>query len=182
MMMMMMMVVTLGVGCGDGCDPAASLQDDEVRSYVVEFEKEYGIEVDYEVILVDEQLGEDVNILAICTLSESKPPRVRIERSFWDTNLPIRRRALVYHELGHCSYGLRHNDDLRLVYVRTNDNRIIPEEGPYSLMHSTLFSDRFYQEPEFSYHYVPQLRDEVDTQKNPVTDGEIVCTGHDLDQ
>jgi len=169
------MMMTIGFGCGDGCSGEVAQQDREVLSYVADFEDDYDVIVDYEIVLVDEQLGDDINILAICNLKKGSPPRVRIEREFWETNLPIRRRALVYHELGHCSYGLRHNDALREVYVRTNDNQIVPQEGPYSIMHSTLFSNRFYQEPEFTYHYIPQLRDEIEAQKNPVTDGEFVC-------
>lgn len=183
--MRMLLIGTLALfllSCGDACgEPTPAEQDAEVLSYIIDFERLYGYTVDYEVVLVDEQLTDLPGVLATCNYGGGKPTIVRIEREFWLENNANRRRALVYHELGHCSMKLDHNDREFPVTILNNRGELIVVDGPYSLMHSQLFSDRFYTQPFFSSHYEPQLLEEVEMQReNPVTErGEIVCTGHD---
>jgi hypothetical protein len=181
---MLMLMLCFGVlSCGDACEdpPTPAEQADELLTYIKDFERLYGVTVDYDVLLVDEELGNRPGILGICTWGGGEPPLVRIERTFWVENTDARRRALVFHELGHCSFFLPHNDRLFPVTILTNRGEFEVVDGPYSLMHSEIFSDRYYTQPFFSRHYEPQLWEEIEAQReNPATErGEISCTGHE---
>lgn len=169
------------ISCGDACEeevpPTPAEQDAEVQSYIRDFERRYDVEVDYEVRLVDGTLTDRLEVVGMCNWGWGKPTLVRLERSFWLSNNQDRRRALVFHELGHCTFKLGHNDHMFPVQIRNNQGKMVTVDGPYSLMHSVLFSDRFYTQPMFSLHYEPQLLEEVEEQ-NAVLDGEVICTRH----
>jgi len=177
MFLSFMMLLLIATGCGDGC--GENLVDPEVQEFVTLFEDDYGVTVDYEVRIVDEELTDKPNVLATCKTSTKNGNVVKIERSFWDDNVYRRRKALVYHELGHCSFNLEHNDALIYVAIPTNAGPYVTEEGPESLMHSRLFSDRYWLLSFFKFHYIPQLRAEIENQSeiHVVDEGEYFCGG-----
>lgn len=160
------------LSCGESCEKTPT----EVQAYVQEFEDTYGVDIEFEVLLVDYELGSSKGVLATCRRSEGKPPLVRIERSFWNEADYIRRRALVFHELGHCEFDLEHNPDLMpMVITDPITGDLWATTGPVSLMYPSIRGSEYYGEPRFTDHYVPQLLEEREAQKEEVREGEVFC-------
>lgn len=146
-----------------GCGSSVSVEetyviDDRLLSIVREFESHYDTEVKYDVLIVNEQLTSNTDVVGTCVAKPNELARVRIELPFWNRYIYARRRALVFHELAHCSFGVPHDDREWDMKVWNNQGDQITYRGPYSIMHPTLFADRFYMDPFFSRHYVPQLK------------------------
>lgn len=59
----------------------------------------------------DYDLTDKPRVVGICTSGYGYKDIV-LETRFWEDAGPISREALVWHELGHCVLGLKHNDTL----------------------------------------------------------------------
>ena len=108
MLKLLMVVITL--------DPAFS-------RYYVSFIQDYrkyapaGTTLVEEVTIVFDDDDWIMPWLSPTTLGYCNPflDKVVIKRSEWDIMLPISRRELIYHELGHCMLHYGHTDGLHLM-------------------------------------------------------------------
>lgn len=102
-----------------GCVPEEGWEDADVNATVLQFEKDYGVSVDYPVKVVEKLEGR----LAVCirrpagrvVLIDSELVELfRIFKREYDKNssyydMKYLLTPLVYHELAHCSFNLEHD-------------------------------------------------------------------------
>lgn len=128
-------------GCGK--EAPEVLQLGEFESYVKDFEQEAAV------------LGRNVQVTnlvvaygdlpqsyyrASCKLTPGETPVITVNQESWDSLSEIDRRAVMFHELGHCILNRRHKNDYS-------------EEGvPLSLMNAAVIDSNIYTENEHYYH------------------------------
>lgn len=101
--------------------------DGELAPFVELFQKVYGVNVNYSVMFSDlsnfssfdfadetRSLGKLSSIIGLCTRYSDGRRRVLIDRGYFERNVdnPYAIESLVFHELGHCSFNLGHNNDI----------------------------------------------------------------------
>lgn len=69
------------------------------------------------------------NIAGTCTSWSDGYSEIQIDRTYWNKINDMLRLELLAHEIGHCDYGLMHNDNLK------------PNGCPVSVMYSTNFNE-----------------------------------------
>jgi hypothetical protein len=108
------------IGCG-GVDTAQSspkvfYQTDEFKLYAQKFEAYSAIYSGkpvsiYNLII---RFGTDPNKktrVGWCAIDYKKTPTIYIKKDYWDVADNTRKEALMFHELGHCVLGRRHNSN-----------------------------------------------------------------------
>lgn len=74
--------------------------------WVAEFEVDVGVSA-YKIPIKFNVLQN--NVIGKCVRS-SEGNHIEIDRMYWNTNHKYARKALLYHEIGHCVLGRGHND------------------------------------------------------------------------
>ena len=91
--------------------------------YVSKFEKEFKIKV--RVPIVFESLKPFYS--GVCYIWNDGYKQISINKEHWNSYNIEQREQLIYHELGHCIYELKHND-------------LMLKDCPASIMRSFMFS------------------------------------------
>lgn len=121
----------------------------EAKKYISKFEREFGVKIEYAVLLDDFDTS-----AAVCMSWPFGRREVKINRRYWNTINDAQREELLYHEFGHCSFGLTHNSQ----YMHFDDMGL----APYSIMHPTAFS---IAESEiyviYREHYIDQMKEAI---------------------
>lgn len=128
------MVFVLTVGCGQ--NNSNRYVEPELEQYVQDFESVYGV-ITFRVQFSDDLKG---TTLGNCLLTSSPINNVVSVRRDWFEANRLNYYAvhqLIFHELGHCAFGLEHDD--------RHD-----EHGPLSIM-STYALDAAYYFENFEY-------------------------------
>jgi len=92
-------------------DPRTNITSDATFDpYVEQFEEDYGqyigdIPINF-AKLEDQKIG-------VCYTWDSGHAEVEIDPDFWKVATELEKKALIYHELGHCELGRDHYDDIR---------------------------------------------------------------------
>jgi len=97
------------VGCAPGFEPGVFAIDKRFSTQVSRFEQMYDIDVTVSVQmakLAPPQLG----VCYYAGRNNSTVNLVQIDEEYWDRATDIEKEFLIYHELGHCVFGLKHND------------------------------------------------------------------------
>jgi len=141
--MLRVLTISLAVsaaGCGQGFR-AVGYVEPELRRYVEAFETEYGVLVQYSVVFE----GLPGGLVGQCRRWKDGRRKVVIDREFYESAGHWAMHQLVFHELGHCSLGLGHNEGLN------------GDGYPVSTMYPYAFGGRYYG-AHLSY-YNDSLRD-----------------------
>jgi hypothetical protein len=120
--------------------------DKEVEDMTVEFQKATGVPMDrsIEITLVD--FLEDISpekgeVVGLCITSDIEEPKVQLLREHWINASFYAKRAVLFHELGHCFLDLDH------------DETLLPNGIPRSLMYPSTISELIYEPWEEYYLY-----------------------------
>lgn len=115
------------------------------ESYVNEFSqyaKKYNKVIDTSNLSIEfgetKEEGEDV--VGLCyTYENSKDKEIVLDKEFWDSTNEIKRKELLFHELGHCILDKRHDKTI-----------INPPGRPKSIMYpyviSTYWIENYFEE------------------------------------
>lgn len=114
------------VGCaGVNVDP-------ELKGYIDEFDREIGTNSFVNATFVPYMPNKtESNLLGVCLYSGSvfAPNTIQVDRGDWDFMTDTERKQLMWHELGHCVLGLKH------------DETILEDGYPKSIMFPQLMPD-----------------------------------------
>jgi len=102
----------------------------EILPYILEFERVCNVKIDTHVRFSNMLMGEQM--IAYCFPFINK--LIHIDYEWWKKHSwDLRREQLVFHELGHCVLGRKH--DSRMIERETVGYR------PHSIMHPQIFAD-----------------------------------------
>jgi hypothetical protein len=95
-------------------------QTDEIKAIAERFESEIKHIGNIVIIIVDKiDPSEEAKKKAIlpytvgqCQLRDSEPPTIVLLKEYWDEATASMKENLIYHELGHCSLLLEHDDSV----------------------------------------------------------------------
>lgn len=104
--------------------------DPQLDSYVFDFEQQFGIPVTYKVGFYDKGASSSVGV---CNIEANGHRGVEIDIAWFKTATAAQREQVIFHELGHCTLGLSHNDNLGF-FANTHTS------SPISVMYSTPFN------------------------------------------
>lgn len=65
------------------------------------------------------------NAVGLCSINSLGDRLITVDATYWENSAPIEKKALFYHELGHCVMSLGHVEELKdstLVYELANRN------------------------------------------------------------
>lgn len=131
-------IMLLTVNCAKLKVNSQNFQAPELLPFILEFEKDFGVTVDFPVII-----GEiEPKFAGICYKWSSGARKVTIGRDTYDRHKLnyYAVQQLVYHELGHCALNLEHIDSL--------DNN----GYPLSIMYKSFFGFiQYYKDHNNSY-------------------------------
>ncbi len=118
----------------------------EFAVFVHQFEADYGISIGNFPIMFGDQSG---NVIGVCQMWSDGYRQIQIDPGFWNnTNVSdARRKALIYHELGHCILNRGHDD----AYIPSATYGSIPR----SIMNSYLRYELAY--PDLQPYYINEL-------------------------
>jgi hypothetical protein len=124
------------------CGRAPTLEiDAELLPYVIEFEQ-HGGEVGAPVKVQDLIAGfgnlDNPRSNGVCELQQGETPKIIISRTKWDRMTEEKRESLMFHELGHCILGRKHDSST------TQDGIPASLMNPYSLDSWTYAEYRAY--------------------------------------
>jgi len=139
-----LIIVIILNGC-QHCVQYNTIENDITFDNIKEdFYSDIGIDVSHiNIGFVDELKGEAVANCVYYPINASKN-FIKVKRSWWKGATDILRKALIYHELGHCAI---------LYYDHINNLR--PDRCPVSLMHSYVINSYCLQ--RHWYEYITQL-------------------------
>ena len=83
--------------------------DPDVAPYVADFEDIYGVVIWDIPITFDDLEG---NYIGICRTWDNGYREIFLDKDNWENSYEIERYAVVFHELGHCQFGLKHNNSV----------------------------------------------------------------------
>lgn len=133
-----LIILLLLTGCAK---PFHKTQDPEFLPYIEEFQKTFNANVHYDVIF-----SEDIpwNYNGVCSYF---PQVIKINKATWKYLDKCGREQLMFHELSHCSFYIRHDDKLNA------DNM------PRSIMHPYMFNTIYYCAHRDTY--IQDLKDKM---------------------
>ncbi len=108
----LLLLTVILIGCQQRVAYRAADADALIRPYVEDFVTLYGTEIT-EVIYEFRQLEDRA---AQCLQTDGLQV-VSVDPDVWETICPAQKRALVFHELGHCVLGRSHTDPEVLSYM-----------------------------------------------------------------
>lgn len=105
------------VGCDKGEVRRYNSTDDVFSSFVTSFIDDYksftGKQINFDVAINFYGEGEaGFMVLAHCYVYSTKKNEILIDPDRWETLSEVDKKALIYHELGHCALGYDHRDDM----------------------------------------------------------------------
>ncbi len=131
-------------GCGGkfvAARPSTTLP--EFESFVVMFESDYGHNVDIPIIFAQK----DGDVIGACKIWSDGYRAIEIDPDYWNSGITnLHRRALIYHELGHCILDLPHNSNMITYYS---------SKIPQSFMYPYLMPA--FANPDLQDYYVSEL-------------------------
>lgn len=133
---------------------------EKLKDHQKEFQREYDAEPKQEVkvkmattrhvFLNPQHAGECVRL--------THPNQILIAEWYWDHNEKYERWALVWHEMGHCVYGLSHPENVSS-RVETTEGKEI--ECPGTLMAPSMGKEPCYDEEGEREEYIEELRERI---------------------
>lgn len=101
--------------------------------------------------------------IGLCRTNYSQG-QVTIDKDFWNNSFEVDKRALVFHELGHCLLFKGHESEKTLITLTDSSGISFTRSLPSSIMNPTLIS-LHYPTSSISYlsevlmpnHYIPNL-------------------------
>lgn len=99
-------MVLILIGCAGSRHENTVSYDPQFETYIQDFNQIHKID-DLSVILSEDL--PDLR-LGVCNKIPDKTPEITIRRSYWMAVDTWGKRALLFHELGHCVLNLLHND------------------------------------------------------------------------
>lgn len=136
---MIVLFVVLGMtGCGKRTSQRSVVP--ELERYVETFEDYLGAQIDYPVYL-----GQLPALVAGECVQDGNGKHVEIDIATFKVSNEAQRESLLYHELGHCTLGRKHNDSLDV------------NGFPASLMNSYMFN--WYEAAYYSSNRASYLRE-----------------------
>lgn len=118
----------------------------EFKQFVELFEADYGMSIGNFPIVFGSQEG---NVIGVCKKWSDGYRMIEIDPTYWN-NMNIsdaRRKALIYHELGHCILNRQHDDS----YINSSTYGRIPK----SIMNSYLMPQLSYS--DLQPYYIDEL-------------------------
>lgn len=100
------MVLSL-IGCGRKIKGSV---DGEFNVYIADFIKDFGTDPTWVSMEFKDNLTQyGQYVVGVCTWDNG--PKIYISKSFWEYSSNYVRKALIYHEIGHCVLGKGHDDE-----------------------------------------------------------------------
>jgi hypothetical protein len=134
-----------------GCMPTNKIDhpnsgtEPEFISYVQQFEVDYGYSIGNFPIML---LNQDKNILGMCKVWSDGYRQIEIDPSYWNRNTTTNanRKALIYHELGHCILNRGHDPS----FILSSFGRIAKSiMNPYLMYELSM--------PQLQTYYINEL-------------------------
>jgi hypothetical protein len=145
-----MIVLAMSCIASTGCGDLESPIDPALRPYVDRFEEEMETTVDFRVRFKKKvwKLGGEEKAASCHAALGTRGPKVMIQQDEWENASELQREKSIFHELGHCKFGLPHTSGRK-------DNG-----EPTSLMDGEdHISDAHYE--EFREEYMEELRSRI---------------------
>lgn len=137
--------------CGQGMQATKDPHPDvgtgpEFVVFVQQFEVDYGHSIGSFPIVFGPQNG---NVIGVCKRWSDGYAMIEIDPTYWNNThvSDAQRKALIYHELGHCILNRGHDDS----YIASNTYGSIPK----SIMNSYLMDELAY--PSLQAYYTDEL-------------------------
>lgn len=118
--------------------------DQELKEYVKAFESMYNVKATFNIIMTDDLPNEKAGICRY--YSPNNPSNIiYINRRYWSYSNKFGREQVLFHEMGHCYAGLRHNSTTGTIGYYNN--------APKSIMNDTSFGNRSVYKDNLNYYY-----------------------------
>lgn len=145
------LIVIMLTSCGrHHVDPRINHNTNQVfLPYIKSFENVYGHKISDIPIEFKDQ---DSDIVGVCLIWKTGEKAIEVDEIQWNYLSEKQQEQLIFHELGHCQLGLKHNDNYR--YDITGYKLC-----PNSIMNPNIFSDYSIDNcyiPEFN-EYIKEL-------------------------
>lgn len=86
-------------------------QSEKFEEFLEEFEEETGIEIDRNIMIVFGPA--DALEYAFCATYNTGRREIIVKRETWDKMDRLTRKQLIYHEIGHCQFDLKHDNNFK---------------------------------------------------------------------
>jgi hypothetical protein len=114
----------------NACGKIAPQVDADLKPYIQKFEQE----IDHPASYISAKFANlESPVLGRCTFSY--PPLIEIDPETWQNLSEYGREQLMYHELGHCALGLKHDDTTTMMGEM---------ELPASIMNTYFFGESWF--------------------------------------
>lgn len=84
--------------------------DESAMPYVMEFEHTFKTSTVVAISINDDFAFNNEKEIGHCSYGAGKPKAIHIRKSWWDKSGELDREQLIFHEMGHCVFGLAHSD------------------------------------------------------------------------
>lgn len=128
--MRLLCLILILVSCGR---PSSPVREYELEAYAQLFEREIGVSTQGISLIF---VTDDTKTAGTCTTYNTGRKEIAINTKHWAPIDALARVQLIYHELGHCAMGLKHDDLL----VRDSSGYSMPN----SIMNAYFFGDMWY--------------------------------------
>lgn len=135
-------VISFLIGCSSP-EPKVLFVDKAFTSYVEEFihagaSVNHPVTVDNLIIVFSTELDDD--ILGVCEQTTDGTPRIQISLQNWVTSIEIEKKAVVFHELGHCVLWLDHDE----VWINTLQSDNVPRSLMYPYIEDAYIYTKYW--------------------------------------
>lgn len=133
--------------------PIMFTKDTEFAENIQEFESLYNVEVNVSVIFTEAMPDQEFGLCKYFTANDRRNI-VYIDQNWWNNANFYARQQLLFHEFGHCIFGLKHNNKIRILGDYIN--------APVSIMYPMPFGEFNVYRENLKYYY-----DELDLERDP---------------
>lgn len=132
-------MLILSTGCGQGVQ--VENIDEALLETVNTFKQRYGVSDLAMNIKFSDQSG---NIAGICMSWSTGQREIQIDPTWWEYFGKYGKEELMFHELGHCWFGLGHS---------SNNTTYLSSSIPESIMYPYVFGDYWFYLPNREYYF-----------------------------
>ncbi len=113
--LIIMIIVAAALASGCGCKHLETVSVDVEAAalpYVFEFQHIFKTNAAVTIIITNDFEWRNDLEIGRCTYGGNAPNIIHFRKSYWDRAADLDREQIVFHEMGHCVFGLKHNDFL----------------------------------------------------------------------
>lgn len=124
----------------------------EIKPFIADFPGYTGMPIVFVDSLARYEEDDSSRIVGMCYFWQDGFREIAIEREFWFSVSDRRKKALIWHELGHCSWNIRgHDDSVTEIAIKEDYAPKIPLHN--SIMATHVWSDAMIRQScEYNYN------------------------------